>query len=103
MSGSGCDHDVAAIQRLISDAEAGWANEVRSPLNRTYPGLGEAPLVGGGGVVDEGVLEADHVLPDERRRRRRDAPALHASSPIDELRDTDENLFRVTTPQRAGA
>jgi hypothetical protein len=67
--------------------------------------LADKPRLGavGGNSVDEGVLEADHVWPDERRNRRGDALAHHPTSPVDDLRHTDEHLLRVTTPQIAGA
>jgi hypothetical protein len=86
---------------LVAHLNGRSADEARPPMPRGDSDLGEAAFGVRWHRIGEGALKAYHVRPVERQARRRDALALHASAPVNELGNADQDFLGVAPAQLA--
>lgn len=97
----GRDHYVTTKEGLVAHLDGRPVDEARPPMPRGDSDPGEAAFGALSHRIGEGVLKAYHVRPVERQARRRDALALHASAPVNELGNADQDFLGVAPAQLA--
>src|SRR3989442_7737634 len=96
------DDDVATDHRLALHLDSRPIDEMRAAMPGKNARLRKGLLVLVGCGVGEGALEANQLRPVDRQSRRAHAPALHALTPIHQLRDTHEHFLGITAALLTG-
>ena len=99
---TGGNQDVLRRKRFAGDLDRIAAREASMAVQRVYSLFGIATFIFLRNRVREASLESHQLRPIEVHVALW-AFSSHASDMIDGIRGTDEHLFGITAPQRAGA